>query len=252
MKRMNSLQRMRGQSLVESIIVLPLFALLIFGVFEIAYLMHAKATLNAATFDAARKGALNNARVSAMQQGMSGVMAAMFVRSVPDLAKVNDAKFHVLYLLNIPVVPRGWVDVISPSKDVFNKFKQKGYANIGGVSGVAETYTDIIPNDSLMWRDAKTQSLKIGAQTLNVNVQDANLLKIRTVWCHKLLVPVLDRFIHWAYTLTAASTLPQIPTSEQLRCDAHAALIDADGFYVPVTSSAIVRMQTPVVSNDLK
>lgn len=252
MKRMNLPHRMRGQSLVESIIVLPLFALLIFGVFEIAYLMHAKATLNAATFDAARKGALNNARVSAMKEGMSGVMAAMFVRSAPDLAKVNTAKLQVLGLLNIPVAPRGRIDIISPSKIVFNKFKQKGYVKTASMLSATETYTDVIPNDNLMWRDSKPQSLKVGPETLSVNVQDANLLKIRTVWCHKLLVPVLDRFIHWTYTLTAAATIPQVPTSEQLRCDAHAAVVGSDGFYVPVTSSAIVRMQTPVVGNDLK
>lgn len=243
---------MRGQSLVESIIVLPLFALLIFGVFEIAYLMHAKSTLNAATFDAARKGALNNARLGAMKEGMSGVMAAMFVRSAPNIAKANAAKLHVLGLLNIPVAPRGRIEIISPSKIVFNKFKQKGYVKTSSLTSSGETYTDVIPNDNLMWRDAKPQSLKVGSGTVNVNVQDANILKIRTVWCHKLLVPVLDRFIHWTYTLTAASTLPQIPTSEQLRCDAYAALAGGDGFYVPVTSSAIVRMQTPVLGTDLK
>jgi hypothetical protein len=248
MKWIRAPRKMRGQSLVEAIIVLPLFALLIFGVMEISYLLHAKSTLNAATFDAARKGSLNNARLGAMNDGLAGVMAAMFVRSAPDVSKANAAKLKVLGLLNIPASPRGWIEIISPSKTVFNRFKKKQL--VKSSSSTKESYVDIIPNDNLMWRDTKTQTIKVSSQTLNVNIQDANLLKIRAVWCHKLLVPILDRFIHWTHTLTEA--VPQIPTSEQVRCDAHAKLAGDDGFYVPVTSSAIVRMQTPVFGNDLK
>jgi len=248
MKWINTPRKMRGQSLVESIIVLPLFALLIFGVLEIAYMMHAKSTLNAASFDAARKGSLNNARLGSMKDGFAGVMAAMFVRSAPDIPKANAAKLKALGLLNMPASPRGWIEIVSPSKSVFNKFKKKQL--VKSSSSTKESSVDIIPNDNLMWRDTKTQKIKVGSQTLEVNIQDANLLKIRTVWCHKLLVPILDRFIHWTYTLTDA--VPQVPTSEQLRCDAHAKAIGDGGFYIPVTSSAIMRMQTPVFGNDLK
>lgn len=248
MKWINTPRKMRGQSLVESIIVLPLFALLIFGLLEISYLMHAKSTLNAAAFDAARKGSLNHARQAAMKDGLAGVMAAMFVRSAPDVSKANAAKIKALGLLNIPVSPRGWIEIVSPSKSVFNKFKKK--QRVTNPATGKESNIDVIPNDNLMWRDTTAQTVKVGSETLSVNLQDANLLKIRTVWCHKLLVPILDRFIHWTYTL--AEAIPQIPTAEQVRCDAHAKVAGDDGYYVPVTSSAIVRMQSPVFGNDLK
>ena len=115
--------RQKGQSVVETMIILPAFALLMFGILEFAYLLHTKATVNAATFDAARKGSLNNAKPSQMKDGMAGVLAALFVREKPDLAKSNLAKIKALGYLNIPAVPRGWVEIISPSKAVFEKFK---------------------------------------------------------------------------------------------------------------------------------
>jgi hypothetical protein len=257
MQCFNMPRHMKGQSLVESIIVLPLFGLLMFGVLEISYMLHTKSTLNAATFDAARKGALYNAKASAMKDAMAGTMAALFLRSNPTVANANIAKLKTLTLLNIPASPIGKIEIISPSKAVFDKFKKKIYVTESLPSEtLKETKKEAIPNDNLMWRSAAYQNIKSGSDTLNINIQDANLLKIRTLWCHKLLVPFLDKFIHWTFTIKNPEYGPQIPTTEQLQCDLYAAVVKkttgVDGYYVPVTSSAIVRMQSPVVGDDLK
>ncbi len=242
----------KGQSLIESVIILPFFALLMFGVLEIAYLLHAKSTLNAATFDAARTGSLSNAKLGEMKETLAGTMGALFLRSNPNVINANKAKFEALARLNIPAAPIGRISIISPSKAVFNAFKQKIYVTTSDPSKpITEKKVDAIPNDNLMWRASTYKNINASGDVLSVNLQDANLLKIRTVWCHKLVVPFLDKFIHWTYTLSDPSYIPEIPSSEQLSCDLYAKIVGG-GYYVPVTSSAIVRMQSPVLGDDLK
>lgn len=250
--RLHTRHHQKGQSIVETIIILPFFALLIFGIFEMALLLHVKATVNAATFEAARKGSLNHAKPSAMKDGMAGSLAALFLRESPSILKANEAKLKALAALNIPVVPRGEIAIISPSKEVFNTFKKNGFVKeIDYWGNEKEVKKDYLPNDNLMWRDDSYKTVGSGTKAVTVNLQDANILKIRTSWCHKLLVPVLDRFIHWTYTLKSGS-IPQLPNAEQLKCDAYAKTLGGGGYYVPVTSSAIVRMQTPIIADVYK
>ena len=50
-----------------------------------------------------------------------------------------------------------------------------------------------IPNDNLKWRPNKIAATEGGE---NINLKDANLLKISTVWCQRLVVPGLDILIY--------------------------------------------------------
>jgi len=237
---------MRGQAFVESIIVLPLFAFLMFGVLELAYLFHTKTTLNAATFDAARSGALHNAKKSAMNDAMAHTMAALYLRQSPSETKAATAYASALAQINLQ---RGKVEIISPTLSVFNKFKKNDYVMLEQASGSdKEVKKDVIPNDNLMWRNATPQNINSGSGSLSLNLQDANLLKIRTVWCHKLIVPVISKLIYSFSLLT--------PSADQLSCAAYGEaatkISNQNEYYVAVTSSAIVRMQSPIISTDLK
>ena len=76
----------------------------------------------------------------------------------------------------------------------------------------------------------------------------SNLLKINTTWCHKLVVPVLKKVIHSASILSA--------TADQLACDVYGAaapkISGEKEYYIAITSSAIVRMQSSILGNDLE
>jgi predicted amidohydrolase len=51
----------------------------------------------------------------------------------------------------------------------------------------------MIPNDNLMYRDAKV----ISSGTFGQSVQDANLLKIHVGYCYELIIPFINRMV-WA------------------------------------------------------
>ena len=71
----------RGQAMVEFLIVTPVFILLIFGTVQVALIYSAKTTLNYATFQAARIGALNNATYTGIRKGLTRGLAPLFTTS---------------------------------------------------------------------------------------------------------------------------------------------------------------------------
>jgi hypothetical protein len=84
----------------------------------------------------------------------------------------------------------------------------------------------------------------------NMNIQDANLLKVRVTYCYKMAVPILNKLI---YNLTVDP--PAVPVVGNTAAD----MLDSEGggstsrlctgiadeYRIPVTAEAIVRMQTP-------
>lgn len=177
----------RGQAMVEFLIVTPVFILLIFGTVQVALIYSAKTTLNYATFQAARIGALNNATYTGIRKGLTRGLAPLFTTSNssrgPEVARdiamgidsgggSKDAANEV----------DGFVRIIrvSPSSSAFStSFSGFGERNLDRV-----TY---IPNSQLMYRDTRTRA--------NVTIQDANLLKIRVQYCYELIVPMVSRMI---------------------------------------------------------
>ena len=67
-----------GQAMVEFIIVIPVLILLVFGTVQIGLIYSAKTTLNYATFQAARLGAVNNATYSSLRRGLIRGMAPLY------------------------------------------------------------------------------------------------------------------------------------------------------------------------------
>ena len=56
-------RRQSGSVLMETYIVLPVFGLLLGGIFELSMLYRARAILNATTFEAAQQGSMHNGRM---------------------------------------------------------------------------------------------------------------------------------------------------------------------------------------------
>jgi len=70
--------RDRGATLVEFIIAAPLVFLLGLGTLQTGLIYHAKTTLNYATFEAARTGAVNHAQISPMEEELAYRLAPVY------------------------------------------------------------------------------------------------------------------------------------------------------------------------------
>ncbi len=174
------------------------------------------------------------------------------------------------------------IEILSPNEPLFNAFaidmfaleddceskkptKRRGTTILD--SACTETSYFQIPNDNLNIRDTTTQTLNLGtAGAIETNLQDANLLKIRGHWCAALEVPLVGGIIYrvssalvgnnwgqsWvefyvatpgflahpmAPSCTARNLINQITTRAGFSWGA---------YFIPITSDAIVRMQTPI------
>lgn len=192
-----------GQSITEFIIIVPVALLLILGTIQIAFIYKAKTTLNYAAYESARLGALRNATPAALERGLEQGLAPLFTHD-NTTAAIGDAREFVRQEIKNGHIR---IDRISPSREAFDDFQIKK----GGI--------DQIPNDHLMYRSA---SVRAGS---GVNIQDANLLKIKVTYCYPLYVPLINKFL---------SSLP----STQNECG-----IDSDR--LPINAQSVIRMQSP-------
>ena len=276
--RQSSCQRQRGQSMTEYLIILPSLLLLVLGVIQFALIYQAKASLNYATFMGARQGALKNANMTSIMNGVAGGMTPFFMRT-SNAPFLNDmAKARMIAAIEIFNPNTAKVEIISPTPGAFDAFSQL-------------STTGDISNDNLMFRDSSV--LHDG-----MSIQDANLLKIRVTYCIKLMVPFVDRVIYalntgigslknmtqesfWA---SSAETIPNMCSSMNLAYASARQQVDTltgvmpagvslpanglanavinqlpqqfptipllnwnvGGMRIPITAEAIVRMQSPV------
>jgi len=211
------------------------------GLFEMTRIFQAKHTLNQATFSAARAGALNDARLRPMTAKLASSMADRYTYDASPAGVIEAQARARLYGEAIQAAGGG-VRIVSPTLDIFQALNTRQYLKIEGDD--ERRYQEVIPNDNLRWRARRTASVSDG----DINLQDANLLKIRSVWCYRLIVPALDRVIYSIVntfnTSDRQSVCNTISTGSQITGI-------ATGRYLAITSDAIVRMQTPIVANDL-
>ena len=173
----------RGQAMVEFLVVMPVLILLIFGAIQIGLIYSAKTTLNYATFQSARLGAVNNATYTSLRRGLIRGIAPLFTSNV-SLTTVKADIDNGIDSGNTKRDAKSEVDTyakiirISPQSA---QFKSSSFG-IKNNDGVYE-----IPNDNLMYRP--------GTLSNGTSIQDANLLKIRVQYCYKLMVPLVNRII---------------------------------------------------------
>ena len=155
-------QRQRGQTITEYLIILPVLLLLVLGVIQYAFIYQAKISLNYATFMGARQGALKNADLRAIKDGVAAGMTPFFMRTnaAPTFATLGIAR--AVSMIEIFNPGTATVEIISPTQEAFDGFKEG----------------DAVPNDNLMFRHSAVPVIKGG-----MSIQDANLLKIRVTYC---------------------------------------------------------------------
>ena len=253
--------------MTEFIIVFPVMLLLLFGTLQIALLYQAKIQLNYAAFEAARAGALNNAQQWAMQAGLVRGLVPLHTHGAPVGGSGG-----------LLASGRGWlrwargklwsdvqnnmlrIDVINPSENAFSN-----HGITVEIDGADET---VIPNDSLMYRDASSR----GGQS----IQDANLLKIRVMYCYEMQVPFANRVIssmlrlgnaaappgnvtvgagqmHQWQTTGAAGIIPPADGSFEKWCLelGPSGAVDNWRRHVPIVAQAIARMQSPAIERQV-
>lgn len=214
----------RGQAMVEfTIIILVLWAL-IFGIIQFALLYRAKITLNTAVFDAARAGAVNHGLRAAVDAALvNGLLPLYYVKPTNGGNAMNqlmqDQKTYGAKISKDVCIQR-----INPTRKMFQSLNESVY--VGGHSYLA------IPNDNLVYRN----------QILDgVPIQDANLLKLRVVYCRTLIVPIFSKVLNGARDVTHAFESPNKFTFNSAFANACFA---KGGF--PLVSQAVVRMQSAV------
>ncbi|WP_041523872.1 TadE/TadG family type IV pilus assembly protein [Gilvimarinus agarilyticus] len=241
-------QRLSGQAVTEFIIVMPLFLILLGGIFEFAYVYRAKVTLNTATFEAARAGSLNHARLVPMRRALAKGMVPLYMNAADVDSSVSAlGNMTVAYGKSRAVAEAmelapnmSVVEIISPTRAIFDYYKVHRRVRLQNESEFVER--DIIPNDSLLFRSSETRAIGEDDAQVNINIQDANLLKIRTFWCYKMKVPFVKTLVREVVSglFGILNTSP-----EQRVCNAGNYFLGGD--YIALVSQSTVRMQSHIV-----
>lgn len=168
----------RGQAMVEYLIVLPSLLLVILGAVQFAMLYHVKNTLQYATFAAARQGSLKNAQMNSIKDALAAGLTPMFTFK-PDMGALAKGRAIAAIEVYNPLTTK--VELLSPTKAAAADF---------GSDDPADSTKRLIPNDNLMYRPTS-----VGGSS-GMNIQDANLIKVRVTYCAKLVVPVVNVAIY--------------------------------------------------------
>lgn len=200
-----------GQSMVEFIIAAPVLLFLILSIVQFVLLYRIKATLDYAALEAARAGAVHGASKKEMKEALIRGMVPLFAH------KTSATELETAYFTRaMPELGTfGKIEVINPTKAAWNEHKEKQYNG---------EYA--LPNDSLAFR-----SDRVGRS--GVNVQDANILKIRVTYDAPLVVPFVSWVLGGKSEYLKAGTFESSPLNtftDRLR----------------IESYAIVRMQSPI------
>lgn len=176
MSSVMSRARHRGATLVEFVIIFPLGVLFMLGLIQAGLMYMAKLQLNNATFMAARVGSLNNADGSKMKEAVIRGLGPFYQRAdeTNDFLRIAGGSARAHLDLMPPIPGRLSVEMLNPSSAAFDDF------------GIEDPDKGVIyiPNDNLEWRSGR-------GSTSNLELRDANLLKLKVVYGYELKVPLM-------------------------------------------------------------
>lgn len=199
-----------GQSMVEFIVAAPVLFFLILSLVQFVLLYRIKATLDYAALEAARAGAVHGADKDAMNEGLARGMTPLFAHKTTPLElerAFGESRIQMGLF--------GKIEVINPTRAAWNEHREKQYDG---------EYA--LPNDSLAFRNDR-----VGRS--GVNVQDANILKIRVTYQAPLVVPFVSWVLGGKSEYLKAGTFEGSP-------------LNVITHRLPIESYAIVRMQSPI------
>lgn len=204
-----------GASLTEFILAAPIVLLVGMTTVQAGLIYHGKTTLNYATFEAARVGAVNHAQLSLMRQELGLRLAPLQGGDGSHqqaLSAIAKSSLSVQNPLNTQI------HVLNPTVAAFKDW---------GVNS-RESSHRVLPNSHLRHRDHTVGS------SSGLSLRDANLLKIEVTHGLDLVVPVVGAMIAKAMTLI----------------DTEHANFYAQGKF-PLTAVATVRMQSEAWEDEI-
>jgi len=220
----------RGASMVEFIIVAPLLVFMALGIMQFGLIYHAKSILNYATFEAARTGAVNNAQIDVMRKEFGYRMAPIFGGSGSLRDGVN-AVVRSVVIAQDPTATK--IDILNPTP--------ASYAIHGERKSVVDSHGTTrsvlaIPNTHLRFRDPEE------IKQDGLNIQDANLLKIRVTYGFQMRLPFLDMEI---------PGIKWVMRSLMVKHDPDNWMFYMRGM-LPIKATATVRMQSEAWDSQLQ
>lgn len=227
--------RQSGQATIEYLYVLPILLLLFLASLQFIFIYEAKQTLNYATFVGTRAGALNHGSMISIQDGIAAGLAPLFAHKIGAATELDALKLG----------RRTARDELANSKLARIEIVNPTISALGAFSGT-------IPNDNLMYRETVTKG--------GMNVQDANLLKVRVTYCVRLVVPIIKNMV-FAFAVAPPVTPAKIDSTYSGGTIAAPELLksatpsnpantlcndptNAFPYRIPVTADAVIRMQT--------
>lgn len=236
----------KGQSFIEFLIVMPMFFIILLGLFEFIFIYKAKVTFNTATFEAARAGSLDHGKSAAMLVALAKGMAPLYMKgdssadTIGMSAAYLQARAAASAINLLPGIEA--VEIISPSAEVIDQFSVERTIKVEGESNYRRV--TMIPSDNLYFRSSIDIPVKTGSDSIMMNIQDANLLKIRTLWCYRMITPLIPRLIRSIVT----NPLMTATAPAQNACNAGSFI--TGGSYLALRSHAVIRMQTHFIKED--
>lgn len=196
---------------------------------------------------------------------LAAAMAPLDIRANPNIGTYAlragaDPIPGTTYIENfgLPLAAGGAdIEIVSPSRAMFNQFAKDQYVlqactgscPNGGSMREASARVKQIPNDNLSVRPTNTSTVGTGNNASTVNIQDANLLKVRAHWCFPLQVPVVNIAIYQTLNLLGTSTETR---SCQAKTIAHNIAFGYPIYYIPLSAGSLVRMQSAVRCEDAR
>ncbi len=214
---------------MEFVVIFPVAMLVVLCLIQFGFLHMGKLTLNHATFMAARAGSTQNARVNEIRAEAIRGLVPFYQNSTTANHSARIGAAYVRAQLDSILFLQ--VDRISPNAQTLQDF------------GVTINGQQQIPHDNLRWRNTQ-----VGARS-GVNIQDANLLKVKVTYGYELKVPLMARLVR--VLMCTGGDMPMsglggpvvgpvlsAPVGNCLRYYMHGR--------VPIESFATVEMQSPV------
>lgn len=221
-------KRQDGASMVEFLIVTPLLMFMGLGIMQFGLIYHAKSVLNYATFEAARTGAVMNGQIDHMRKELGYRMAPVFGGDGSLVYGVSAIARSAVMAQDITATK---IEILNPtpaSFELHGKSKEVEDSHGNKRSVVA------IPNSHLRFRPNKIQDD-------GLNVQDANLLKIKVTYGYQMRLPFLDMEVPGVRFAMRTIMLHADP--------------DNWSYYIrgqiPISSTATVRMQSEIWDSQL-
>ena len=199
-----------GATMVEFIFAAPAVLILGLGSVQAGLVYHGKSTLNYASFEAARAGAVDHAQLESMKNEL-GFRLAPLMGGDGTAEKAAEAIAKSMASVNVPQQTK--LEILNPTVEAFDDW--------GEVSLVSGART--IPNSHL--RNRHVERNQVGTAS-GLNLQDANLLKIKVTHGFQMKIP----FIAGLFAEIMKKADPNNATYYALK-------------QIPITSVVTVRMQ---------